>query len=199
MARAEAKPERDLPLEPLPEAEDEVKRIAEIYGRSRSRIYVRGSATRRRFLDDGPRFHVLHFATLGVMVDSDPLYSHLMLADGRLDAWEILQLHLDADLVVLSACETARGVIAGGEGVIGMTWAFFVSGAHTMVATSWKVDSSATAELSVGIHRRLVRGNGACRFAKARALQGAQLQIMRMPAYAHPFYWAAFRLVGDGR
>jgi CHAT domain-containing protein len=80
-----------------------------------------------------------------------------------------------------------------------MTWAFFVSGARAMVATSWKVDSSSAEQVSVGLHRRLVLGKGRSAFTKAKALQDAQLQVLHTRAHAHPFYWAAFRLVGDGR
>lgn len=199
VASVEADPIRDRSFVPLPEAETEVERIADLYGRDRSLVFVRGSAVRQRVLDQAPRFRTLHFATHGVLDDSDPLYSYLLLADGRLEAWEILQLNLDADLVVLSACETARGVIAGGDGIIGVTWAFFVSGARAMVATSWKVDSSSAEQLCIELHRRLVLRNGGSGFAKAKALQRAQLEVMRTPAHHHPFYWAAFRLVGDGR
>jgi CHAT domain-containing protein len=70
-----------------------------------------------------------------------------------LEAWEVVNLNLKADLVVLSACETARGKATGGEGLIGMSWAFFVAGSPSLVASQWKVDSASTTELMVNFHR----------------------------------------------
>jgi len=67
--------------------------------------------------------------------------------DGRLDALEVMKLDLKADLVVLSACETARGKVGNGEGMIGLSWAFFVAGAPATVASQWSVDAASTTEL----------------------------------------------------
>src|SRR5207244_3283124 len=98
----------------------------------------------------------------GVLADRNPLYSHVLLApgeheDGMLEAREIMDMNLNAELVILSACETARGRIGGGEGLIGMTWALFVAGSRATVATSWKVESAATARLMVAFHEGLAQ------------------------------------------
>jgi CHAT domain-containing protein len=105
-------------------------------------------------------------------------------------------MHLRADLVVLSACETARGKIAQGDGVMGLGWAVLAAGARAAVLSQWKVDSGATSDLMIDFHRRLT---GAKPADKADALRQAALDTMRSPGRLHPFYWAAFIVAGDAR
>jgi CHAT domain-containing protein len=192
---------------PLPEAEREVKALGEIYGQRNSKIYIGVEAKEERAKADASNFRVLHFATHGVLNNSSPMYSHLLLSpgsadqDGLLEAWEFMRLDLNADLVVLSACETARGRVGAGEGMIGLTWAIFVAGSPATVVSQWKVDSAATSNLMVDFHRNL-RGSPASakrRMTKAEALRQAALKVMRSSEYRHPFNWAAFVVVGDGR
>jgi CHAT domain-containing protein len=115
--------------------------------------------------------------------------------DGLLEAREIMQLNLHADLVVLSACQTARGRIGAGEGMVGMSWAFFIAGVPTMAASQWKVDSASTAKLMVDFHKRLKDGAPDSQ-TKARALRQASLALMKDPRYRHPYFWAGFVLMG---
>jgi CHAT domain-containing protein len=149
-------------------------------------------------------FKVLHFATHGVLNNAAPMYSHLVLSqgdtneDGLLEAWELMQLNLKADLAVLSACETARGRFGAGEGMIGLTWALFVAGVPSTVVSQWKVESAGTRELMLNFHRQL-RAPVETRVSKAEALRQAALKLMKKPETSHPFYWAGFVLVGDGR
>ena len=100
---------------------------------------------------------------------------------------------MHADLAVLSACETGRGRPGAGEGVIGLSWAFFVAGCPTTVVSQWKVESASTTELMLAFHRNLRSGR-----SKALALQAAALKLLRESRYRHPFYWAGFVVVGDG-
>lgn len=193
-------------LAPLPEARREVAALEALYGHEQSAIYVGRDARESRFKSEAGRFRVLHLATHGILDDASPMYSNVLLAtgaddkeDGLLEAWEIMQTDLKADLVVLSACETARGQLRSGEGVVGLAWAFFVAGTPTTVVSQWKVESSSTAALMVAFHRALnaeVR-RGDSVFAIARALQRAELQLLHSAQYAHPFYWAGFAAVGD--
>jgi CHAT domain-containing protein/tetratricopeptide (TPR) repeat protein len=198
---------RDLPVD-LPNAQHEVAALSRLYGARQSTIYTGAAATEQAFKADAAKYDVLHLATHGIFDNRNPMYSHLLLAgpgtsgddDGLLEAWEVVNLTLKADLVVLSACETARGKASGGEGLIGMSWAFFVAGSPALVASQWKVDSASTTELMVNFHRGLrnpagLPGRSA---AKARALQQAALRVMKSPQYRHPFYWAGFVLIGDG-
>ncbi|MCM3900151.1 MAG: CHAT domain-containing protein [Pyrinomonadaceae bacterium] len=188
-------------LEPLPEAERMVKQLAQIYGVAASRIYV-GDAAREDVLKaEAGKHRTIQLATHGVLNNASPMYSHVVLSnsegpvgeDGLLEAWEIMNLDLKADLAVLSACETARGRIGAGEGVIGLSWAMFVAGVPTTVVSQWKVESSSTTELMLEFHRGLRSGA-----SKSEAMRRAAMKIMANRKYDHPFYWAGFIVVGDG-
>jgi CHAT domain-containing protein/tetratricopeptide (TPR) repeat protein len=191
----------------LPEAEQEVQALAQLYGAERSRVYTGAAAREAHVKTEAGQYSILHFATHGVFNDASPLYSHLILAqssadeDGLLEAWEIMKLDLNADLVVLSACETGRGRVGAGEGLIGLSWALFVAGSPTTVVSQWKVASGATRELMTNFHRHLRTGMAASSApnAKAVALRAAALQMLRSGKQRHPFYWASFILVGASR
>ena len=113
----------------------------------------------------------------------------------------MIQLDLKADLAILSACETARGRYSAGEGMIGLTWAMFVAGVPTTVVSQWKVEAASTRDLLVGFHRGLRAGSQSENSGKSKtqALRLAALNVMKHPETRHPFYWAGFILVGDGR
>lgn len=187
----------------LPDAEREVGALANLYGAASSRIYVKTEAREDRAKTEGRDYRILQFAAHGVFNDANPLYSYLVLApnqatgdDGLLEAREILDLNLSADLVVLSACETARGRVSAGEGLTGMTWALFVAGVPTTVASQWKVPSNGTAEVMLGFHRNLIKSGKSA--DKAAALRQSELDFLRGgTSYRHPFYWAGFILVGN--
>jgi CHAT domain-containing protein len=188
------------PLEPLPETEDQVRAIARLYD-PRTAVVRVGKEAREPWLKaEASHYRILHLASHGVLDDSSPLYSALVLAvpvagehdDGLLEAREILDLDLDADLAVLSACETGRGRVGAGEGLIGMTWAFFVAGCPTTVASQWKVEAGSTTRLMLAFHQQLRKGH-----APADALRLAALAQMRRPEQRHPFYWAGFVAMGD--
>ena len=193
---------RGADLAALPDARTEVQRLRAIYGPGTA-VYVGAAATEARVREEIGDYNVLHFATHGILDDSNPMYSRLVLAeekraggtdsDGLLEAWELMKLDLRADLVVLSACDSARGRHSAGEGMIGMTWAAFIAGARTTVASLWKVRSKSTSVLMVDFHREI----HAHPMAKAEALRRAKLQMLHDPARRHPFYWAAFVLIGD--
>ena len=199
---------RDQELNPLPEAEKEVKLIALLYGATQSKIYIGAEAREDRVKAEASHFSILHFATHSVFNDTSPMYSQIVLSqnelatdeDGLLEAWEIMKMTLNAKLVVLSGCETARGRAEGGEGVIGLTWAFFVSGSPTTVVSQWKVDSGSTTELMLEFHRNMKSKmkEGEHEVGAAKALRAAELKLLRMNQFHHPFYWAAFIVVGDG-
>ncbi len=198
---------RDEKLYPLPEAEQEVKALSRLYGMSRSKVYIGAQAREDRFKSEAGQARILHFATHGMLNNASPMYSYLALAeggageDGLLEAWELMQLDLKADLAVLSACETARGRIGAGEGMIGLSWAMFIAGVPSIVVSQWKVESAGTRDLMINFHRALISGPeaGKAKPTKAQALQQAALKLMKNPETDHPFYWAGFVLVGDGR
>jgi CHAT domain-containing protein len=119
--------------------------------------------------------------------------------DGLLEAWEIMNLDLKADLVVLSACETARGRIGDGEGVIGLSWALFVAGCPTAVVSQWKVESSSTTSLMVEVHKkyRTRFDSPQSALSAAEAIRQSSLKLMKDRQYQHPFYRGGFVIVGD--
>ncbi len=146
-----------------------------------------------------------NFFTAITAAHRHPLYSHLKLTktegdpenDGLLEAREIMNLNLPADLAVLSACETANGKIAPGEGVIGMSWAFFIAGTRSLLVSQWKVNSASTLHLMVNFYREFVGEKALAENKKAGALQRAKQRTMKEPRFRHPFYWAGFVLVGN--
>lgn len=209
----------DLP--PLSAARDEVTQLKEKIYAGFGEGYVGPDATEERFKSQAGNYRILHLATHSLLDNDDPLFSQIILTtrnepeaapdkvpeageDGVLEAWEIARLRLNADLVVLSACETARGRTDDGEGVIGLTWALAVAGTPTTVASQWSVNSSSTGDLMVEFHRRLAPRvlDSKARVGPAVALQQAALKIMsdsREPGFQHPYFWAGFIVIGDGR
>jgi CHAT domain-containing protein/tetratricopeptide (TPR) repeat protein len=197
---------RDEPLSPLPDAEKEVNSLARIYGPASSKVLIGPQAREAIVKAEAGKYQVLHFATHATLDDRNPLYSRIILSrteedkqdDGLLEAWELMKLDLNAELAVLSACETARGRVANGEGMIGMSWALFVAGAPAVVVSQWKVDSARSSELMIEFHRNLVRRPGAGKSAltKSEALRLAALKLLHGP-FNHPAYWAGFVLIGN--
>jgi CHAT domain-containing protein len=188
---------------PLPEAETEVAEVAATVPSKLKKVLVGREADEKSFKALGPDYATIHLATHGVLDNRDPLYSYLLLTktdgdvenDGSLEAREIMNMHLNADLTVLSACETGNGRISPGEGVIGMSWAFFVAGTRSMVVSQWRVNSVSTSQLMKNFYQALARQTN--RRDKSQALREASVRLLRDPRYRHPFYWAGFVLVGS--
>jgi CHAT domain-containing protein/Tfp pilus assembly protein PilF len=195
-------------LQPLPEAAAQVRALGRLYGPSLSKVYTGPTAREEVVKEQSARYRILHLATHGILNDASPMYSHVMLSqtpgkndeDGLLEAWEMMKLDLNADLVVLAACDTARGRAEAGEGVIGMSWALFVAGCPRTVVSQWKVEASSTTALMVEFHKRFKTRYGGRHPAvlTAEAMRQAALKVMKNPEYAHPFYWGGFVVVGDG-
>jgi CHAT domain-containing protein/Tfp pilus assembly protein PilF len=163
------------------------------------------AATRALVTDGGLAGHrIVHFATHGLLDAEHPDLSGLVLSlvdeqgaprDGFLRMHEIYNLRLDADLVVLSACQTALGREVRGEGLVGVTRGFLYAGARSVVASLWQVDDESTAELMKRFYRVMLQeGRG-----PADALRTAQVELSRQSRWAAPFYWAGFVLQGEWR
>jgi CHAT domain-containing protein len=154
------------------------------------------------------RYRILHFATHGFLDGANPLYSHVVLSqaasdsaeDGLLEAREIMKMNLQADIAVLSACDSARGRISSGEGVMGMAWALFAAGVPTTVVSQWSVESTSTAKLMIDFHRslRAANPNPGHIGGSAESLRQAALAMLKTPAYSHPLFWAPFIVLGSG-
>ena len=112
--------------------------------------------------------------------------------DGLLTARKVFGLHLNADLVTLSACNSGRGQVRTGEGIVGLTWAFFAAGCPSQVVSQWSVDDAATGQLMADFYKGLKQGK-----SKAAALRNAALKLSKDGKHQHPYYWTPFFLVGD--
>lgn len=150
------------------------------------------------------RSRILHLATHAVIREDQPTLSGIVFSqldakgrpiDGLLRMYEIYNLPLDADLVVLSACRTAIGRQMRGEGVIGLTRAFLHAGASNVVTSLWSIQDRATAKLMEYFYEGLLRKS----LSPAAALRQAQLRLRADPRFAHPYFWAAFSVQGDSR
>lgn len=196
---APAKPRLDAPLlalanpdGSLPGASQEIRALR---GVRKTLTALEGDrATKQEFLRLASTFAQIHLATHGVLDPDRPERSYLLVAgpdeaSQRLSIGEIVGLSLQRGLAILSACDTAVGEQVPGAALITLAAAFSQAGAEAIVASLRKVDDSATSEFMVTFHREL--GGG-----QAVALHKAQLAVLGRPATAHPFYWAAFILIG---
>ena len=134
---------------------------------------------------------VAHFAAHGVFRGNSPLDFGIELADGRLSAREVLTLRLHADLIVLSACETAAAQSLGGDEFIGLGQSFLQAGARSVVMSLWRVEDEATGVLAKAFYEGLRRED------KAAALCQAMNTVRQETKWSHPAYWAPFILSGD--
>ena len=150
------------------------------------------------------QYRIVHFATHGLLNDQHPGLSGVILSlvdeqgrpqDGFLRLHDIYNLKLPADLVVLSACSTALGKDVRGEGLVGIVRGFMYAGAARVVASLWKVDDEATAELMKRFYRYMLQEN----MPAAAALRAAQVEMWQQKQWQSPYYWAAFTLQGEWR
>jgi len=194
------------PLSPLPGSEQEVRDIAHLLDLP---FLLGEAATEVTVREKMPQARVIHLATHGLLnygqtrqgrgrdmpgaiaLTPQPVPTPPPDADGLLTTAEILTLRLDADLVVLSACNTGRGDVTG-DGVIGLSRAFLSAGAASIIVSLWAVSDTSTAFVMTHFYENLQRGQG-----KAQALRQAMLDAKE--AYGHPFDWAAFTIIGQAR
>ena len=150
------------------------------------------------------QYRIVHFATHGVFDNENPGLSGLILSlydekgqpqDGFLRLHDIYNLQLPAELIVLSACNTALGKQVKGEGLTGMVRGFLYAGSQRVVASLWKVDDEATGELMKRFYIEMLQTNR----SPAAALRQAQIAMWQQDRWRPPFYWAAFAMQGEWR
>ncbi len=202
-----ALPSDVLALQPLPETRREVQTVGASLGAGNDVLLLGERANKREFLAEPlDQFRVIYIATHGFLpgelhCSDEPGLAFALMpglrkdTDALLFASEISALKLNADLVVLSACNTAAAGTEqfGGGALEGLADAFFDAGAFAVVASHWEVPSKLTAQLMTDAFSSSTRGKG-----YAEALREAQLQMIANPATANPYNWAAFTLMGDG-
>jgi CHAT domain-containing protein len=178
----------------LPWAEREARMVARY--EPGATVLVRGDATEAKVKGLLESAGLVHFATHGVLKESDPLSSALLLVpgageDGRLEVRELFGFELRARLVVLSACDTGLGKLSRGDELVGLQRAFLYAGTPAVITTLWKVDDRASYQLIRSFYSRLEK------VGPAEALRQAQRETLK--AFSHPYSWAAFTLTGVPR
>lgn len=189
----------------LPSTRLEAERIAALVPPEQALVALDFRAAREPVLGGELQpFRIVHFATHGVIDAQTPALSGLVLSrvgedgkarEGFLSLNDVYNLQLGADLVVLSGCETALGREIRGEGLVGLTQGFFYAGAARVVASLWRVQDRATAELMGRFYAAMLREGK----TPAAALREAQLAVRRERRWRDPYYWSAFVLQGDWR
>jgi CHAT domain-containing protein len=183
----------------------EAEQIARLTPPALTRVALDFDASRETMLStDLEQYRIVHLATHSLLDNQRPELSGVVLSlvdqsgrpqNGFLRLYDIYNLRLGADLVVLSACQTARGGEIEGEGLIGLTRGFLYAGAPRVVATLWEVDDRTTALVMKHFYEgMLVRGQ-----RPAAALRSAQAEVARTSGWDPPYYWAAFTLQGEWR
>jgi CHAT domain-containing protein/Tfp pilus assembly protein PilF len=186
----------------LKESETEVKDILGLFqAHHRSgKVFLHEAAQEAELKSpDIQTFDFIHIASHGLMNEEDPELSGIVLSppdtgakeDGVLYSGEIYNLRLNADLVVLSACESGLGAIAKGEGMLGLTRGFLYAGARNVVVSLWQVGDKSTANLMVQFYRNILEGR-----KYSAALRTAKLALITGKTYAHPLEWSPFVLTG---
>jgi CHAT domain-containing protein/Tfp pilus assembly protein PilF len=191
-------------IKPLPATEIEAESIFKLYDDNnlKAKVLLHDNANERAVKSDELEdYKVLHFATHGFVNSERPELSGLLLAqdttggeDGVLYSGEIYNLKLNADLAVLSGCETGLGKIQKGEGIIGLTRALLYAGAKNIIVSLWQVADESTSDLMVDFYKNLLASKGQLSYSEA--LRNAKLKMIREEKYAHPFFWSPFILIG---
>jgi CHAT domain-containing protein len=192
-------------LSRLPFSGHEVDQIASLVVENERLVATGFEATKARVAGANLQdYRYVHFATHGIIDSSQPALSTLVLsmhdingtaADGYFRLRDIYDLELNADVVVLSACDTALGRQVRGEGLIGMTQGFLYAGAAQIVASLWQVPDRATAELMTLFYKRLLEDHQ----SPVSALRGAQRDLAQRSLWRDPYFWSGFVVQGDWR
>jgi CHAT domain-containing protein len=183
---------------PLPGAEREVQQVAELF--KQRQIYVQQDATKPTFKQQANQWAVLHVAAHAEVDEVDPLFSRILLAGdekdrGMLEAREVYGLDMRrVSLVTLSACESGLGKVEKGDEIVGFTRSFLSAGASSMVASLWPVADDATEALMTRMYKSMTEGADLM-----DAMRNAQLEVQKTRRFAHPFFWAPFNVIGNGR
>jgi len=191
--------DRGFIASPIPYTEKEIALIAKPFPAARKDIFVGKNATEKAFKDLNLRkYRIIHLACHAFSDEEFPQRSALILSpdeesdeDGFFQVLEMYPARIAADLVVLSACRTARGKNVVNEGVLGLPRIFFYMGSRSVISTLWQIADKATAQLMDYFYSFYTRG-----IPKAQALRLAKVKMLST-GFAHPYYWASFIFTGD--
>jgi CHAT domain-containing protein len=186
-------------LSPLPFSRKEARNVVKFFPKENRQIFLDNQANEAVIKTISLKdYQVIHFACHGLLDEYSPFRSALVLSrgnggeeDGFLQVREIYNLKMNAEMIVLSACQTGKGKMEYGEGILGLPRIFFYSGARSVLTSLWRIHDKSTSKFMNLFYAYLFQG-----YSKAQALRLAKLRMMKS-RYSHPYYWAAFVLNGD--
>ena len=170
-----------------PHIEEEGRFVAQALGGAR--LFLGDEATEERLKEFGPKSRFIHVATHGYFRQDNPMFSSIRLGDSLLSLFDFYQLHLDTELVTLSGCGTGMNVVIGGDELIGLVRGLLYAGAQTLMVSLWEVHDQSTAEFMRDFYTFYRETAN-----KSSALREALINLRKKRP--HPYYWAAFALVG---
>ncbi|HEV7519738.1 MAG TPA: CHAT domain-containing tetratricopeptide repeat protein [Candidatus Angelobacter sp.] len=170
-----------------PFIEEEAHFVAAAMGNAR--LFMGEQATEEQLRLHGPGSRFIHIATHGYFRQDNPMFSSIRLGNSLLSLFDLYQLHFDAELVTLSGCGTGMNVVIGGDELIGLVRGLLYAGAQTLMVSLWEVHDQSTAEFMRDFYQSYRSSTN-----KANALRNAVLKLKEK--HRHPYYWAAFALVG---
>jgi len=190
---------RKLTFAELPYSGKEAIDVGRLFPRKESQV-ITGEDVNEDIVKKLPlwEFRIIHFSCHGYLDEANPMHTSLVLTpgpsqeeDGFLRMEEIYKLSLDADMVVLSACQSGKGILEKGEGVMSLARPFFFAGARSVIAALWPINDKSTADLMREFYKSIIQGRSV-----NESLRSAKLKMIRSSC-AHPFYWSGFVLQGN--
>ncbi|MGB1241938.1 MAG: CHAT domain-containing protein, partial [Chitinophagales bacterium] len=178
-------------LEELEESEEEVKKLGK---KMNGMVFLKEEATKENFMNYAPNKRILHLATHACLSQADPMSNTIHFVNDYLLTSELFNIRLDADLAILSACNTGSGILSPGEGIMSLSRGFLYAGCPSIITSLWSVNDKAAADIVLNLHDNLLEGQ-----SKNDALRSAKLQYMesvpnRLRA---PYFWGAFVHIGN--
>ena len=179
-------------------AKEEAKNISKLFGGD---VFINSDATESAFKKTANNYNILHLAMHTIINDDDPMYSKLVFTqtgdtaeDGFLNTYELYNMQLHSQLVVLSACSTGAGNFSSGEGVMSLARGFRYAGVQSVVMTLWPVEDNSSSELMTLFYFYLAK-----KIPKDEALRSAKLDFLKKadPLKAHPYFWAGYVDIGN--
>ncbi|WP_425392354.1 CHAT domain-containing protein [Ekhidna sp.] len=193
--------DNEVRMSTLPGSEKEIDEIRYLFMGSNceTKVCIGTEASEYNFKkEDLGKYRYLHFATHGLVNESEPALSRIFLRpgdeeDGSLYTGEIYNLSINADLVTLSACETGLGKVAKGEGIVGLSRALQYAGANNIIVSLWQVADASTAQMMIEFYKYNLNNE---HHGYNAALRAAKLSLLNSDQYSRPYFWAPFILVG---
>ncbi len=185
-------------------AQNEAEKLKELYGERQSAVFTGVTASEDRMKLEAGKHQLLHLAVRGALNETAPLFSFAAFSssadaknDGLIEAREILDLDLKAEMVVMPATELTLPKAGAIRALTALGWSWFVAGCPSSVVSQWRVESPSAADLMVEFHRHLI--SSWRKQSKAQAWQSAIQQLLNREEYRHPHFWAGFAVLGDAR